>query len=363
MTNRDVSIRVVEWSTGYLGRMAVEAVDARPELELVGVYVSDPAKVGVDAGRLAGMDRDLGVVATDDREALLTLSPDVVVYTAETETRFMDAIEDFRRFLRAGIDVVASGPVLLQYPHGTLPEEMIEGLAAAGREGGATLHVNGIDPGFANDVLPLAMTSLSRRIDLIRVGEIADYSVYHQGETMRRLFGFGQSMDTLPPLLRPGMLAAGWGSVVRQLAAALDVTLDEPLVERHERLAADSDLSLLACEVPAGTQGALRFEVAGQVDGEDRIVLEHVTRTHTDQAPHWPRPDHGDGCYRIEIAGEPAMRVEFTHHAEHGDHNVSGMLITAMRLVNSVEAVVAAEPGLVYAKDLPMVTGRGLMNR
>ena len=61
MTIRDVPIRVVEWSTGYLGRMAVEAIDARPELELVGVFVSDPAKVGVDAGRLAGMDRDLGV--------------------------------------------------------------------------------------------------------------------------------------------------------------------------------------------------------------------------------------------------------------------------------------------------------------
>ncbi|MBB0990952.1 diacylglycerol kinase, partial [Dietzia sp. SLG510A3-30A2] len=238
-----MTIRVVEWSTGYLGRMAVEAIAARPELELVGVYVSDPAKVGVDAGRLAGMNRDVGVDATDDTAALLALDPDVVVYTAETETRFMEAISDFDRFLRAGVNVVASGPVLLQYPHGILPEEMISELVAAGREGGATLHVNGIDPGFANDVLPLAMTSLSRRIDHIRVGEIADYSVYHQGETMRRLFGFGGSMDTLPPLLRPGMLAAGWGSVVRQLAAALDVTLDEPLVERHERLPADRDLT------------------------------------------------------------------------------------------------------------------------
>ncbi|AWH93234.1 diacylglycerol kinase [Dietzia lutea] len=358
-----MTIRVVEWSTGYLGRMAVEGIDARPELELVGVFVSDPAKVGRDAGRLAGMGRDLGVAATDDAAALLALDPDVVVYTAETETRFMEAIEDFQRFLRAGVDVVASGPVLLQFPHGTIPEEMIAALDAAGREGGATLHVNGIDPGFANDVLPLVMTSLSRRIDHIRVGEIADYSVYHQGETMRRLFGFGQPMDTLPPLLRPGMLAAGWGSVVRQLAAALDVTLDEPLVERHERLPAVRDLSLLACEVPEGTQAALRFEVVGQVDGEDRIVLEHVTRTADDQAPDWPRPDHGDGCYRVEISGEPAMRIEFGHHAEHGDHNESGMRVTAMRLVNSVEAVVAAAPGLVYAKDLPMITGRGLMSR
>lgn len=361
MTIRDVPIRVVEWSTGYLGRMAVEAIVARPELELVGVFVSDPGKVGVDAGRLAGMDRDLGVAATDDRATLLALGPDAIVYTAETETRFMGGIEDFTEFLRSGINVVASGPVLLQFPHGIIPEEMISALAAAGRDGGATLHVGGIDPGFANDVLPLAMTSLSRRIDLIRVGEIADYSVYHQGETMRRLFGFGQSMESLPPLLRPGMLAAGWGSVVRQLAAALDVTLDEPLIERHERLAADRDLSLLACEVPAGTQAAMRFEVVGQVDGEDRIILEHVTRTAPDQAPDWPTPDHGDGCYRVEIFGQPEMRVEFTHHDSHGDHNVSGMLVTAMRLVNSVEAVVAADPGVVYAKDLPMITGRGLM--
>ena len=358
-----MAIRVVEWSTGYLGRMAVEAIDARPELELVGVFVSDPAKVGLDAGRLAGMDRDLGVAATDDRACLLALKPDVILYTAETETRFTGGIEDFTEFLRAGINVVASGPVLLQYPHGTIPEEMISALADAGREGGATLHVNGIDPGFANDVLPLVMTSLSRRIDLIRAGEIADYSVYHQGEMMRRLFGFGQSMDTLPPLLRPGMLAAGWGSVVRQIAAALEVTLDEPLVERHERIAADRDLSLLACEVPEGTQAAIRFEVVGQVDGEDRIILEHVTRTADDQAPDWPRPDRGNGCYRVEIFGEPEMRVEFTHHDSGGDHNVSGMLITAMRLVNAVEAVVAAEPGFIYAKDLPMITGRSLMAR
>ena len=76
-----MTIRVVEWSTGYLGRMSVEAIDARPELDLVGVFVSDPAKVGADAGRLAGMGRELGVEATDDTAALLALEPDAVVYT------------------------------------------------------------------------------------------------------------------------------------------------------------------------------------------------------------------------------------------------------------------------------------------
>ena len=33
-----------------------------------------------------------------------------------------------------------------------------------------------------------------------------------------------------------------------------------------------------------------------------------------------------------------------------------------MRLVNAVEAVVAAPPGLLTALDLPLITGRGLVS-
>lgn len=45
-------IRTVVWGTGNVGRAAIRAVDAHPGLELAAVLVSDPAKVGRDAGRL-----------------------------------------------------------------------------------------------------------------------------------------------------------------------------------------------------------------------------------------------------------------------------------------------------------------------
>ncbi len=357
-----MTLRVVEWSTGTLGKHAIAGIDAHPELELVGVWVSDPVKVGQDAGRLAGLDRELGVIATNDTEALLALKPDVIVHTAMTDDRVVEAVDDLKRFLAAGINVVSSGPVILQYPYGVLPEPFIEQIVAAATGGGVSLHVNGIDPGFANDVLPLAMTSLSQSIDELRCLEIADYSTYNQPVVMTQLFGFGQPMDFPAPLSNPtGVLSMGWGSVVRQLAAGLGVTLDEPLVERVERVAAERDYTTISCEIPEGTLAALRFEVVGQVNGVDRIVLEHYTRTHPEQCPHWPRPDRGDGCYRIIVRGEPEMTVEFGHHGRDGDHNVSGMIITAQRLINAVPAVVAAEPGLVTALDLPLVTGRGLV--
>ncbi|AFA75091.1 putative NAD(P)-binding dihydrodipicolinate reductase-like protein [Gordonia polyisoprenivorans VH2] len=358
-----MTLRVVEWSTGTVGRHAIAGIDAHPDLELVGVWVSDPAKVGKDAGELAGLGRDLGVLATDDRAALLALAPDAIVHTAMTDDRIFEAIDDLISFVEAGVNVVSSGPVVLQFPLGILDQKLLDRIAAAGAAGGASLHVNGIDPGFANDVLALSMTSLSQRIDEVRCLEIADYSTYYQPVVMRDIFGFGQPMDATPLLLLPGVLAMGWGSVVRQLAAGLGLALDEPLIERHERVAADRDYSTVSVEIPEGTMAALHFEVVGQVAGVDRIVLEHYTRTHPEQCPQWPSPVDGDGCYRITISGEPQMSVEFAHHGENGDHNVSGMIVTAMRLVNSVAAVVDARPGLVTALDLPLITGAGLVSR
>ncbi|MFC0447732.1 diacylglycerol kinase [Rhodococcus jostii] len=355
-----MTYRVVEWSTGTVGRHAIAGIDARNDLELVGAWVSNPDKVGKDAGELAGLGKELGVKATDDKAALLALKPDCIVHTAMTDDRIFDAIEDLISFLEAGINVVSSGPVLLQYPIGVVPDDLVDRIRRAGEQGDASLHVNGIDPGFANDVLPLAMTSLSQRIDEVRCYEIADYSTYYQPVVMSEIFGFGKPVDETPMLFQPGVLSLAWGSVVRQIAAGLDLTLDEPLVEKFERIPAEEVLDILSCHIAKGTVAAVRFEVVGTVDGVPRVVLEHVTRTHPEQQPDWPKPARGDGCYRIDITGEPMMTVEFNHHGENGDHNVSGMIVTAMRLVNSVHAVVEAKPGLVTALDLPLITGRGL---
>ena len=156
-------LRVVAWSTGTVGKHAIAGIDAHPDLDLVGVWVSDPAKVGRDAGELAGLGRKLGISATNDKAALYALAPDAVVHTAMTDDRIFDAIEDLIEILAHGINVVSSGPVLLCYPWGLGLDEYVERIEAACAAGGSSLHVNGIDPGFANDVLPLVTSSLCQR--------------------------------------------------------------------------------------------------------------------------------------------------------------------------------------------------------
>lgn len=355
--------RVVAWSTGTIGRHAIAGIDARPDLELVGLWVSNPDKVGQDAGRLAGLDRDLGVLATNDKQALYDLKPDAVLHSAMTDDRIFDALEDLVEIVEQGINVISSGPVVLTFPDGTGLDSYVDRINAAGARNGASLHVNGIDPGFANDVLPLVMTSLSQRIDKVVVSEICDYSTYYQPVVMQDLYGFGRPMDYPAMLWQPGVLTAAWGPVVRQIAAGLELELDPVLEEYHERIPSEVDLKIDSCEVPAGSMGAVKFGVIGTVDGVPRVQLDHVTRTNPAQGPHWPQPAEGDGGYRVEIFGEPMMKVDFSHHGEHGDHNVSGMITTAMRLVNAVVAVCDGPGGLIAAKDLPLITGRGLVAR
>jgi len=354
-----MTYRVVQWSTGNVGRHALVGIDARPDLELVGVWVSSSAKEGMDAGSLAGLDRSLGVAASTDADALLALQPDCIVHTAMADHRLTEALDDLARFLRAGINVVSSGPVFLQYPDGVMPDSLIDPVRQAALEGGASLWVNGIDPGFANDWLPLTITSISERIEQVRCMEILNYATYDQPMVLFDIMGFGQAMDSVPLLLTPGVLTTAWGSVVQQIAAGLGTTLDA-VEEWYERLPAPESFPVAAGLVEKGTVAALRFEVRGMRDGEPIVVLEHVTRLRDDLAPDWPQPT-GHGCYRVEVTGEPMYTVDLQLLGTDGDHNTAGLKATAMRLVNAVPAVVSAPPGLLTALDLPLVTGRGLL--
>jgi 4-hydroxy-tetrahydrodipicolinate reductase len=332
-------------------------IDAHPELELVGLFVSNPDKVGKDAGELAGLDRTLGVSATNDVEALLALQPDCIVHTAMADDRIFEALADLERFVSAGINVVSSSPVMLQYP---APDDAVAApVIAAAERGGVSLFVNGVDPGFANDALPLVLSGICERIEEVRCTEILNYDTYNQPMVLFDIMGFGRDLHDVPMLLSPGVFTMAWGSVVRQLADGLGIALTD-ITEWYEREAAPEDFEIAAGTIKEGTAAALHFEVRGLVGDKPVVVLEHVTRLRDDLGAEWPQPA-GQGCYRIAITGEPCYTLDLQLMGTDGDHNTAGLKATAMRLVNAVPAVIAAPPGLVTALDLPLVTGRGLV--
>lgn len=351
-----MTYRVVQWSTGNVGYHALRLIAHHPDLELVGLWVHSADKVGRDAGELAGIE-PLGVAATNSVDEILALQPDCVCYTATADLRPAEAIDDMARLLAAGINVVSSSVVPLIYPEHVAPD-MRRPLESACRDGESSCFTSGIDPGFANDLLPLVLTGTCEYVESVRVMEIVNYNTYAQPQVLFETMGFGQALDATPLLLVPGVLSFAWGGVLRAIAAGLDVELDD-MRESHERLPAPEDIDLGFGVVEAGTTAALRFQLEGLVDGRPVVVLEHVTRLDDAHAPDWPQPV-GHSGYRIIVTGNPNYTLDLQMMGDDGDHNTAGLVGTAGRIVNAIPAVCEAKPGLLSVLDLPLVTGRGL---
>jgi len=353
-----MTIRVAQVATGNAGRLTLRQLITDERFELVAVSVSNPDKVGKDAGELAGLTVRTGIAAVGDLAAVIAAAPDCVVYCAMGDTRPVEATNDVRALLEAGIDVVGSAPGTLQFPWGTMPQKVIDKVEASARAGGASVYITGVDPGFASDLVPLALASTCQRIEQVKCYELADYATYDGAEVMFDLMGFGRPVTETPLLFLPGVLGLAWGTALGMIAEGLGIEIDE-VVEHWEAEPAPESYDIAAGRIEEGTIAALKFSISGLVAGHPAVVVEHVTRTRDDLRPDWARPAAGGGSYRVEITGEPSYVVDVVPSSEHGDHNHAAIVAACGRIVNAIPDVLAAEPGIRTTLDLPLPTGRG----
>ena len=344
-------LRVIQWATGAVGRHAVAAIHAHPELELVGAFVYSDAKNGRDVGEICGIG-PIGVRATQDRDAILSLTADAVVYMPQGEMNPMGALDDICRLLASGKNVISTAVTAYIYPK-SAGANVVERLEAACHAGGSSFHGTGIEPGWAAEVLPLTMSGLFRRIDSILVQELLDYSSYASADMLIRIMGFGLPPDAKVPMADPALSGRPFRAPLLLVADGLGARIDDFVFER-EVAVADRSFDVRAGRIEAGTVSAQRFTYSAIVGGRKAISIEHITRLGPDQAPSWPR---GRG-WRVAIEGAPSMRLE-SEIAVHGeDENDQGCLGTAMHAVHAIAPVCAAAPGIRTFLDLPLITGR-----
>ena len=344
--------RVVVWGSGNMGRAAIRSILGTPGLELTGLIVSNPAKVGRDAAELADLPRRTGVLATDDIASVLSTSPDAVAYMASGDIRPDEALDDVERCLRAGATVVSPSFYPL-YDHRSAPDDLRARMTAACGAGRASLFVSGVDPGWGNDLLPVLLSGLSTEIRSIRAQELFDYSNYDAPDTVRYLIGFGQPLDYDAPMISPTVPTMVWGSSIRMMARALDVELDS-IDEVVERRPLERTVTNALGTFDEGTQGALRFEVRGVVDGEPRLIVEHVTRIDPECAPDWPSPANRRGAFRVIIDGTPSLTVTIEPEGEGDNPAAGGNATAANRLIGAIDGLCDAPPAIYDALEVPL---------
>ena len=105
---------------------------------MVGCYAFSADKVGRDVGELCGVD-PLGVVATDDVDALLALAPDCVSYMP-----YSPDFDHVVRVLESGVNIVTTLYMLSGWGNG---DEVHERIVSAAERGGASCSRAASTPG------------------------------------------------------------------------------------------------------------------------------------------------------------------------------------------------------------------------
>jgi 4-hydroxy-tetrahydrodipicolinate reductase len=340
-------LRVIQWTTGNIGTRSLHAIVGRPDMELVGVYAHAPDKVGRDAAELGGLREPTGVLATSDVDELLALRPDACVYNP-----VWSSVDELCRLLEAGVNVCSTAGWITG---GKLPAEERERVQKACERGGSSMFGSGAHPGFTN-LISIVGTQMCETVDRITVTESVDCSTYASGPTMAAM-GFGRPPET--PGLEDSVRRESevFAEAAAMTADALGVTLDRLTFSADFTVATgDSDLGFMT--IPAGTVAAVQGYHRGWV-GEKNIVAVGFQWTMGQHVAPPFKLAHG---HVVKIDGRPSanIRVRVLPPADWDEPGYmgAGMIYTAMPAVNAVPAVVAAPPGIVTFRDLPLITGR-----
>jgi hypothetical protein len=342
--------RVIQWTTGNVGRRAVRAIVEHPELELVGVYSHGTDKVGRDAGELCGLPK-LGVRTTDDVEALLALRADCVNYNG-----LLPDVDTLERFLSAGTSVVTTAGMVTGKNLGVR-----ERLEKAAKKGGAALFGSGINPGFMN-MLPVALTALTDRVHSISMTETADVRNYPSAGSWE-IFGWGKPLGHQKQDMDSNPMNAVFLDGLDWMADALAVELDERSVQTEYAIAT-RDIELPWMRFPKGTVAGQRITWRGMAHGRCVLALTVAWKMGEDLDPNWAAPQG----YEIVIEGEPRIRtvVELEQPtlpglSREGDRMDLIMICTAMPPLLAIPYVCRAKPGIVTYSDLPLMAARSLV--
>jgi len=347
MNTVDQPLRVIQWTSGNIGRRSLHAIIGRDDMELVGVYAHGEDKVGVDAAELAGWPKPTGVTATNDIDELIALKPDACCYNP-----LWPDIDELSRLLESGVNVCSSAAWITG---GKQSPEDLERIRKACEKGNSTIFGSGAHPGMTN-MVGMVLSGSCERVDEIRITESVDCSTYESAGTQTAM-GFSQDPDT------PGLAESVrresevFAESAAMMADAIGAKLDKMTFD-VQFTAATGDTDLGFMQIPKGTVGSVYGYHRGWV-GDRNVVSVGFNWT---MGSHVVPPKSLEHGHVIQVFGVPNMRT-VVHclppkgWTEPGFMGL-GMIYTAMPVTNAVPAVVAAPPGIVTLADLPPITGR-----
>jgi hypothetical protein len=331
-----MTTRVMLIGLGPIGAGVARQLAARKNFRIVAAVDIDPAKAGRDLGEVAGLGWKAGVTVVDDIDVALRASrPHVVVHcTSSSLRRVWPEIE---AVLKRRVPIVSTTEELAWPWRSNRP--LAKKIDAAARRAKAAVVGTGVNPGFAMDALPIALTGICERVDSVRVDRIQDARIRRL--PFQKKIGSGLTAGEFAQKVKDRSVRhVGFTESIAMIGDALGWRLDRITDDIRPKLAT-APVESRFLSVETGRVCGLIQDGVGYRDGAPLITL-HLEA--------WlGAPETYD---QVTIEGSPRLQVRAIG-GYHGD------VATASIAVNTIPRVLEARPGLHTMRSLALPSFAG----
>jgi len=331
-----MKIRVLIVGLGPIGASVARQIAVRKGFQLVGAVDIDPLKVGQNAATVLGLDTPSRVRVTSDiGRTIKTVKPHVAVLC--TSSSLKSVVGQFEEVLRHRVPIVTTTEEAA-YP--SLANRRVAArLDAAARKAKVAVLGTGVNPGFTMDALPIALTAVCERVDSIEVLRVQDARVRRL--PFQQKIGAGLTTEQFEYRVGAGTVRhVGFTESIQMIADAMGWKLDRVTDEIQPKMAG-ADVASDLLSVRAGQVCGLIQRGTGYVNGEPRIRLRLEA--------YLGAPESYES---VLIEGTPRIHSRI-------DGGVHGDIATASMAVNSIPAVMSAQPGFRTMRDMRLPSFHG----
>lgn len=324
-----MAIRVLLIGLGPIGASVARQIVERKGFRLVGAVDIDPQKRSLDVGPLIGIDRPIRLKVTSDiTRTIKATKPHVAVLC--TSSSLKSVVGQFEEVLKHRIPIVTTTEEAA-YPS-KANRRLAARLDAVARKAKVAVLGTGVNPGFTMDALPIALTAVCERVMSIEVLRVQDARVRRL--PFQQKIGAGLTAEQFAQRVSARTVRhVGFTESIQMIADAMSWTLDRVTDEIEPKMA-DADVASDLLSVRAGQVCGLIQRGTGYVGGEPRIKLRLEA--------YLGAPDSYES---VLIEGSPRIHSRIAGGV-HGD------IATASMAVNSIPAVMAAQPGFRTMRDM-----------
>ena len=295
----------------------------------MGAVDIDPTKTNRDVGDVIGLGRPLRVkVGPAIGKTIKASKPDVAVLC--TSSALKSVVGQIEEVVKHRIPIVTTTEEAA-YPS-QANRRLAKRIDEAARKAKVAVIGTGVNPGFTMDALPIALTAVCERVDSIEVLRVQDASVRRL--PFQQKIGAGLTREQFQKQVDAGTVRhVGFTESIQMIGDAMGWKLDRITDDVEPRIA-DTPVQSDLLAVDAGSVAGIVQRGIGYVNGEPKIKLRLEA--------YLGAPESYES---VHIQGSPKIHSKIAGGV-HGD------IATASMAVNSIPAVLAAQPGFRTMRDM-----------